>query len=321
MAYTITAAAVQGVRWRQWVAPVALFLIGLVLYSINLDKPPRFDELYHVLGARGYLEHGEPRIAEGVYERARCFTAVIALLFSVFGESIVVARLPAVVCGALLTATIFAWTRASAGGVAAWCAALLFLVSPFSAGVFQDVRFYAPQVLLFWLGAITAYAAASPEGISTRRRALFAVSAMLAFAGALYLQIVTLIGLVGIGLWLAIRFGLLWLPQLGSKARLRILLALAAMALGLGGVVLALFGPEIIHAYRSTPPFDEPTRNDFWYYHFWLNLYYPTLWPLFPFAALAAVALCARPALFCLAVFIPAMALHAWRSPLSRRTS
>jgi hypothetical protein len=64
MAHTVSAAALQSVRWRQWVGPVALFLVGLALYSINLDKPPRFDELYHVLGARGYLEHGKPRIAE-----------------------------------------------------------------------------------------------------------------------------------------------------------------------------------------------------------------------------------------------------------------
>ena len=64
MARTITRAAVKDVQWRQWLAPAALFVTGLALYSINLDlEPPRTDELYHLLGARGYLEHGEPRIA------------------------------------------------------------------------------------------------------------------------------------------------------------------------------------------------------------------------------------------------------------------
>jgi hypothetical protein len=315
VAHTATAVANRDIWWRQWVAPIALFLIGLGFYSINLGKPPRFDELYHVLGARGYLDFGEPRIADGVYERVQYFTAVVALLFDLFGESIAVGRLLAVVCGSLLVASLFVWVRAVAGQVAAWLAAIGFLISPFAAQVFQDLRFYAPQALLFWLGAIAAYAV-SLDDLSSRRRALFAAAAVLAFSGALYLQPATLIGLVGIGLWL-VGCGLSWLLRLERKLRLRALLALAPVALGAGGVVLALFGPEMIQRYRWTPLFDLPTRNQFWYYHFWLDLYYPTLWPLFPFVALAAVALRPRPALFCLAVFVPAVTLHAFAGPKS----
>jgi hypothetical protein len=138
VAHMVAAAAGGDVRWRRCVAPVALFLVGLAFYSINLDQPPRTDELYHVLGARGYLEHGEPRIAEGVYERARYFTAAIALLFSAFGESLVVGRLLPVVCGSLLVALLFVWVRGVAGQVAAWFAAIGYLISPFAAQVFPD---------------------------------------------------------------------------------------------------------------------------------------------------------------------------------------
>lgn len=311
MADTVTATADNRLRRRPWVAPAALLLLALALYSINLDKPPRFDELYHVLGARGYLEYGEPRIAEGIYDRTALFTAVIAGLFKVLGEGLVVARLPAVICGALLTATLFSWTRAVAGSAAAWCAALLFLISPFSVDVFQDIRFYAPQALFFWLGAIATYTAAAPQE-ATRTRILAAVGAALALTTALYLQIVTVIGLLGIGLWLGVSLLHRWLPGLGRGVRVRVLVAVFAAALALAGAVLALFGPELLHAYRSTPLFDAPTRNHFWYYHFWFDLYYPTIWPLFPFAALAAVALQPRPALFCLSIFVPAMLLHAF---------
>ena len=66
---------------------------------------------------------------------------------------------------------------------------------------------------------------------------------------------------------------------------------------------------ELLQRYRGTPLFDAATRNDFWFYHAWLNLYYPTLWPLFPLAALAALASRARPALFCLCVFVVAFVL------------
>jgi hypothetical protein len=65
----------------------------------------------------------------------------------------------------------------------------------------------------------------------------------------------------------------------------------------------------LLYRYRWTPLFDVATRNQFWYYHQWLNLYYPTLWPLFPIAALAALAHRALPALFCLCVFVVALLL------------
>jgi hypothetical protein len=192
--------AVAGVRWRQWVAPVALFLIGLAFYSINLDKAPRFDELYHMLGARGYLEYGEPRIAEGVYDRARYFTAAIASLFHAFGEGFVVGRLPAVVCGSLLVALLFVWVRSVAGQMAAWFAAIAYLVSPFAAQIFQEVRFYAPFTLLFWLAAMAVYAISTAEPPSLGRLTRFTLAAAVCLGGALYLQPLTLIGVVGLGL-------------------------------------------------------------------------------------------------------------------------
>jgi hypothetical protein len=118
---------------------------------------------------------------------------------------------------------------------------------------------------------------------------------------------------VGVELWVTARFGLPWLSRWERKAHLGALLALAALGLGLGAAALALFGPEIVGRYRaSTALWNEPRRNEFWFYHSWLNLYYPSLWPLFPFVALAAVARWPRPALFCLAVFVPAMTLHAF---------
>jgi hypothetical protein len=308
VAHTVAAAARRDLRWRRCVAPVALFLFGLALYSINLDQPPRTDELYHVLGARGYLEYGEPRIADGVYGRARYFTAAIALLFSAFGESLVVGRLLSVVCGSLLVSVLFVWVRGVAGQAAAWFAALGFLISPFAAQVFPDLRFYAPFTLFFWLGAMAVYAASTAEHLSPGRLAGFALAAAACLGAAFYLQSLALIGVVGLGLWLGIRVGLPWLRAApGRYAIAAIALAIVAGAL----VSFAQVGPlnQPLARYRWTPLFDAATRNQFWYYHQWLNLYYPTLWPLFPLAALAALAHRARPALFCLCVFVVAFLL------------
>jgi hypothetical protein len=308
VAQMVAAAAGGHVRWRRSVAPVALFLACLALYSISLDQPPRTDELYHVLGARGYLEHGEPRIADGVYERVRYFTGAIALLFSAFGESLVVGRLLPLVCGSLLVASMFVWVRGVAGQVAAWFAAAGFLISPFAAQVFPDLRFYAPFMLFFWLGAMAVYAASTAEHLLPGRRTWFVLAAAACLGAALYLQSLALIGFVGLGVWVGIEVGLPWLRKVpGGYAIAAIALAIAAVAL----VGFAQVWPlnELLHRYRWTPLFDAATRNEFWHYHQWLNLYYPTLWPLFPIAALAALAHRARPALFCLCVFVVAFLL------------
>jgi hypothetical protein len=307
MADTVAAAAVRDVQWRQWVAPVALFVIGLALYSMNLDQLPRTDELYHVLGARGYLEYGEPRIADGVYERARYFTAAIALLFGAFAESLVVGRLPAAVCGSLLVSLMFVWVRSAAGQPAAWLAAIGFLISPFAAQVFQDLRFYGPFTLLFWLGAMAVYAAGTSERLSMARRAWFMLAAAVCLGGALHLQPVALIGVAGLGFWLGIQVGLPWVRASGGHRRIAIAVVIIAVTL----VGLAQIWPpsELLRRYRWTPLFDAATQDQFWFYHQWLNLYYPTLWPLFPLAALAALASYPRPALFCICVFVVAFLL------------
>jgi hypothetical protein len=208
VAHPVAAAARRDVRWRRCVAPVALFLVGLGLYSINLDQPPRTDELYHVLGARGYLEYGDPRIVEGVYGRARYFTAAIALLFGAFGESLVVGRLLSVVCGSLLVSLLFVWVRGVAGEMAAWFAAVGFLISPFAAQVFPDLRFYAPFTLFFWLGAMAVYAASTAEHLSPGRLAWLALAAAACLGAAFHLQSLALIGVVGIGFWLGVQLGL-----------------------------------------------------------------------------------------------------------------
>ena len=319
MARTITRVAVKDVQWRQWLAPGALFVSGLALYSINLGlEPPRTDELYHVLGARGYLEHGEPRIAEGVYERARYFTAAIALLFSAFGESVAIGRLLMVVCGSLLVSLMFIWVRSGAGQTAAWIAAIGFLISPFAPFAFRDLRFYAPFALFFWLGAMAVYAASTAERPSMGRLAWLTLAAVVCLGGALYLQPLTLIGLIGLGIWIALQ---VVLPRFrASRAGYgRVPITLVLVAVALVGIAQLFSVGELIDRYRYTPLFDAETANHFWFYHQWLNFYYPTLWPLFPLFALAALAHRPRPALFCLCVFVPAFVLLSFGGPKGLR--
>ena len=302
---------------RSWLAPLALFLLALAAFTANLGHPPRFDELYHVLGARGYLADGQPSIADGVYERVELFTISVALLFDWFGESLAVGRLPGMVSVAALVVALFLWLREVAGPLPAWLAAAAFLLSPFAVGVAQDIRFYGPHALLFWIGAVATYTGIDgsrrtwPVVKSWRRMSALAMAA-LAFLGALYLQEITLIGLGGVAIWAICQS-----PGQELVAWLRRRPSLGLLSVGLGVVVVAAASglpvwSELARQYRWTPDWNASRQDQFWYYHQWLVLYYPTLWPLTPIAALVAIPRWPQPAFFCVTVFGVAFIAHSF---------
>lgn len=258
--------------------PHALFLFAasVALYLINLDRPEIHDELYHVLAARGLLESGEPRIAEGLYWRGFLFTRLVALSFTLFGEGLWSARLPSVFAAALVPVVLFFWVRRAAGPLAAWLTAGLFAVSPFAVEVAQFARFYALQVLAFTLGSWAIWALlCAPAGLVGQL--LRGVVALGGLVLAVALQPVTLIGVVGIAAWAVPAF-LTRLPN----GKLRFLVAVGLVVAGL--LALAFLGEEGLRQmwrlYRDVPLFNVPYKDQFWFYYLWYLLLYPTLWTL-----------------------------------------
>jgi hypothetical protein len=65
----------------------------------------------------------------------------------------------------------------------------------------------------------------------------------------------------------------------------------------------------LLARYRATPVHSEGVSDQIWYSHLRLIERYPTLWPVFPFTVLLALASRPRPTVFCLAVFVPALAV------------
>ena len=51
-------ASLGSVAW-----PAALFLVALLIAAARIGHQPEFDELYHILAARGWLETGRFAIA------------------------------------------------------------------------------------------------------------------------------------------------------------------------------------------------------------------------------------------------------------------
>jgi hypothetical protein len=301
--------------------PSALFPAALLLYAVNLDRAPNPDELYHILAARGLLETGEPRIAEGLYTRGYAFTWIVAQSFRLFGESLAAARLPSVVATALVAAVLFLWVRREAGAAAAWLAAGLYAVSPFAVLIAQFCRFYALQTLAFTLGLWLVHdlfrSRHDRNGLLWR-----ALAAGGLFAFAAHLQPTTLIGLVALAAWA----GPLLLWRLAASpalsGRTKSLLAPGLVLLAVAVLVVAQTGgllTELWRQYREVPLFNAEYRNAFWFYHLWYVLFYPTLWPAT--GLLALVAWSRSPGLGSLAtvVFAVAFLLNSFAGPKSLR--
>jgi hypothetical protein len=292
-------------------AVLLLFAGSVLVRLIHLDAPPEFDELYTLLAARGWLLDGEPWIAEGVYNRAPLFTVIVARFLHWFGESLVVARLPSLIAGSLLVVVVFVWTRSVAGWLAALIAALFVALSPLDIQISQFARFYALHGLVFWLTAIGLYTLAS-RPFRPRTSLLLGAACVFGFWFAVHLQISTLIGLVGAGLWLAIALGVPLIRSLAHRPRVFWATIAVIAVLALSAMVVVLMSGtarDLLDWYRFTPAHAAARRNEVWFYHLAFIERYPTLWPVLPFAAVIAIAAKPRPALFCLSIFVPGFAL------------
>jgi 4-amino-4-deoxy-L-arabinose transferase-like glycosyltransferase len=288
-----------------WLAPTLLAAFALALRLPNLDQGAHFDELYHVLAASAWLAEGKLQIAEGYYDRAALFTKLVAIFFALFGESLVVARLPSLVAGIGLVVSVFWWTRSVAGAAAAWVAGLLVCISPEGIDASQFARFYALQTLLCWLGAIGVYELVIRPPDTLRMRILLLAGVFAAFALALHLQPITWIALASVALWAVAASAL---PLLRARSPdWRLLVGFSGLLVVAGVAALLILqtplGDAALGMYRATPLWLASNRGVFWYYHSHIVDYYPVLWPLTAIAVLVGLAHRPQPVGFCTCVF------------------
>ena len=320
--YSASTLRVQSHSSWAWLAPTLIFGGSALLYSINLDRLPHPDELYHVLAARGIVEYGEPRIAEGLYDRVIVFTWLVARLFAWLGESLAVARLPSLFATALLNVLLFLWLRKEAGSLAAWLGTALFAASPFTVDYAQFARFYALQSLTFFVGCVAVYEMLRKPVVIDRRLFGYGMIAISCLAFAIYTQPTTFLGLTGLGLWVATVVGIPWLTDTAVRQSQKLLV----IAVGIGGLVLLLgvflasgIAADLWHRYRWVPPWNAPHANEFWYYHVFYVLFYPSLWPVVGLLGFAALASRPRVAWFAMVIFVMGFLLNSFGGPKSPR--
>lgn len=291
-------------------ALAALFRVGL------LNAAPEFDELYHVLAARGWLETGRPSILDGEYTRGLLFTRAVAEFMSLTGsEDVASARLISVAAGSLVPVVLFLWLYRLAGLAPALIASAFAIAWPQSILEAQFVRFYAVQVLAFLTGATAFYLTFQTRGTE---RMVWAVLTLVAWAFALHVQIASLFGIGGALAWavLSIIFNRFqhWHHRAILIAGLAVILVLclaAAAGLGVLQKAWALF--------RWTPPHAAELRDYVGFYHNQFERWYGILWWLTPF--LAAIAFWTRPNLtsYCLAIFGSCFLVHSFGGMKSLR--
>jgi hypothetical protein len=299
-------------RWW-WLAPILIGALALAVRLIALDHTPWFDELYHFLAAQGWLAEGQLTIAEGTYDRAALFTIFTAHWMGLFGEDLVVARLPSVIAGTLLVVGVFLWTRAVAGRSAAVVAALLLALDPEVVDVGRLLRFYALHCLAFWLGAVGTYHLVTAPPATRPRALLLAAGTLICFGVAAYLQLTTWIGMLGIAAWAVLALGLPWLAGFAPRVRWGIVGGVALLGVATAAILLASgLLAELFAAYRFAPGWVAERRNEFWYYHFFLTIYYPTFWPLTALAVIIGLAYHSRVTAFCTCVVAIPLVVHSF---------
>ena len=289
--------------------------VALALRLVNLDHTAYVDELNHVMAAASLLSEGT-LLLEGTYEytRARLFTWMVAGAYLVFGESLVAARIPAVVAGTLLVVVTFLWVRTAAGRWEGWTAGILLMLAPQAIYHSQLARFYAVQALFVVGAAWCVYALATgPRRPWHRRRVgLLAGGAVALGVAAMGVQINSLVGLAAIGGWLVAVLGL---QVLRSDRPLRAYRVPAAVVGLLGGAILVwlwvsgtLAGATA--AFGHVDVWARGQETNLRYYHYHLLSHYPLLWAPFPIVAVLALRRRARATSLWLAIFVLVVGAH-----------
>lgn len=299
----------------------AIFTIAVLARLPYLGHVPHRDELNHVLAARALLETGTLEIAPGAdpYGRAAGFTYLVAGMFRLFGESLVVARVPALLAGALLVLLLFVWLRREVGPVGAWTAGLLLVFSPIAIQLSQWSRFYTLHALLVLVACLLVYRGTPPHVERLRQGVVLWGGAVVGLLLAFHLQVTTVIASAGILLWVGVIGGPAWIRRLQVPTGR---LVAVAVTLSAGAAMVAvMFGGGVADYLTGRADYvdawAEHRRDELYYYHYRLLHLYPPLWSLFPLALVIALATRFRAAMLCACIFGVAFIGHsvaAWKA-------
>lgn len=297
-----------------WTIAALLFIGALLLRLAGIGaRPPKTDELYHLLAARSWADNGTLAIAQGEYVRARWYTVATGLMYEIFGTSIGAGRLLAALGAAVQVAALGLWVRQVANARAGWIAGLLLLFSHESLLLSQFARFYTWHAALIWFAAMAAYALVHGDHPRPLRRTIGLAAVLIAsLVLAMHLQETTVIMVAALGLW----GGLLILASPAAtwlRRSPRLMIGGAALFAVAGTAFLYVAREPLLagwHDFREVAVWAQG-RSNYQSYYFWLlSETFGWLFNLLPLAVLVAWRTYRQPVLFCCTVLLVGLALH-----------
>lgn len=296
--------------WALMVGILGAALVVLMTRAV-IGHPVHYDELLHILSARGLIQSGAPVIADGVYVRSELYTRAVAWSFRQFGDSAVSARLPALAFGALLVFIIGVWLVRRVGLLAGTVAALLLCLIPGTVDVSVFARFYTMHGVTTTLVFISAYEAMRPDR-TAQARMLLGVVSLLLVPLAWHFQDTTIIAVGAVAAAVAALLIMDHWTRVWALIRVRPLVTVIVLCFvviaGLGAVaylgLLEDLGRSALWAEHSA------SRLQFYVVEFRKDL--PLLWPLLPAATVVAVVqpMQRRLAVFCAVLVGSALIVH-----------
>ncbi|MEP7311782.1 MAG: hypothetical protein ABI859_04325 [Pseudomonadota bacterium] len=290
----------------------------LLLARTALNHVPMYDELLHILAARGLIAHGDLRIDSGLYLRAELFTRLVAMSLGMFGDTLTAARLPSLAAAVALVMLVAGWVTRRAGLLAGLVTAGVLCLLSSTVELAAFARFYSLHAFVIALIGILAYESAQPDRAIVGR-AVAGSGAVLLLPLAWHLQSTTAIAA------LAIAAGVLAVIAADHLAVLRRVVGRHPLLWGAGVLAALVVGAALFiklglyEQFRAVPGWAAWAANKPQYYLFALSADLPLLWPLSVAAALLAWQSQPRLTLFCIVVFVVAFSAHSIAAAKSMR--
>lgn len=288
----------SGLPGASWAACAIVGLASafllLVLVRHLVGHQPTYDELLHVLAARGMAATGAPAIADGLYDRAQLYTWLVSLANGLGLDELVAARLPALTGAILLVAAVAAWTARMGGRVAGMAAGALLVTNLWTIDLAVFARFYTLHALAVF-GVFAAVHAAVSSWPRKPATVAWLVLSLPMLAVAMHLQITSVISIGAVLLGAAAG----WVAE--NRVVAGDWMRRHRWALGVGLVVGLVAGAFVfqrlgfIALFRETPLWAAGASGWVNYYNKALSSDMPLFWPLVPVASL--VVCVARPRL------------------------
>ena len=276
-----------------------------------IDHVVIYDELLHILAARGLLDTGLPAIAGGMYDRGELYTRLAAVAMAQVGDTPVAARLPALVAGVLLVFLLVLWVGRKVGMLAGVSAGLFLCLVPGTVDVAVFARFYTLHALVMLVMFAAAFEASLPDQTGTVRLG-WALLALALLPIGWHLQETTLVAAV------AAMASVLVVLAMRHWASVRLVvrshpIAVSLMVLGLAGAGLLVVTSGGFWDKLAWAPLWAAGRAG--RYHYYLEAFareLPLLWPLLPVAVLIGVGDARTRSIvcFCATVLLVSLLIH-----------